>query len=393
MTGGLVLGEALNLFIPAEQMIFGLAVWLLFFVCVFVHRKSRYGLPVFLFIMGMFAGVFRMGVEQTVFSREEEFFREEYEDGVVLQGTVQSVKEKDGTLEVVLKNCETEDADGETLRSVLCYLNEDSEFPAVGEKIRVFGEGKAADPARNPGVFDHQLYCRAKGISGIIYADGYTGMGGKAHIVSDSLYRIRRQLSGRLKLIALPEDAGILSAVLLGEKEDLDSAVYELYRKNGISHLLAISGLHISIVGLGIWKLFRKGGAGFWISGIFAGGFLIAYGMMVGSGPSVVRAVSMAGLSFLAAAAGRTYDLPTAMCIPALGLLLTHPYLLTQASFQLSFLAVISLVYPGRLFSARGETFFTNEKFSAAASAFFVSLSLQMSFAGILLESRSTGYS
>lgn len=378
MTGGLVLGEALNLFIPAEQMMFGLAVWLLFFVCVFAHRKSRYVLPVFLFVAGMFAGVFRMGAEQTVFSREEEFFREEYEDGVVLQGTVQSVKEKDGTLEVVLKNCETEDADGETLRSVLCYLNEDSEFPAVGEKIRVFGEGKAADPARNPGVFDHQLYCRAKGISGIIYTDGYTGMGGKAHIVSDSLYRIRRQFSGRLKLIALPEDAGILSAVLLGEKEDLDSAVYELYRKNGISHLLAISGLHISIVGLGIWKLFRKGGAGFWISGIFAGGFLIAYGMMVGSGPSVVRAVSMAGLSFLAAAAGRTYDLPTAMCIPALGLLLTHPYLLTQASFQLSFLAVISLVYPGRLFSARGETFFTNEKFSAAASAFFVSLSLQM---------------
>ncbi|RHS24678.1 ComEC family competence protein [Clostridium sp. AF12-19] len=378
VTGGLVLGEALNLFIPAEQMMFGLAVWLLFFVCVFAHRKSRYVLPVFLFVAGMFAGVFRMGAEQTVFSREEEFFREEYEDGVVLQGTVQSVKEKDGTLEVVLKNCETEDADGETLRSVLCYLNEDSEFPAVGEKIRVFGEGKTADPARNPGVFDHQLYCRAKGISGIIYADGYTGMGGKAHIVSDSLYRIRRQLSGRLKLIALPEDAGILSAVLLGEKEDLDSAVYELYRKNGISHLLAISGLHVSIVGLGIWKLFRKGGAGFWISGIFAGGFLIAYGMMVGSGASVVRAVSMAGLSFLAAAVGRTYDLPTAMCIPALGLLLTRPYLLTQASFQLSFLAVISLVYPGRLFSVRGETFFTNEKFSAAASAFFVSLSLQM---------------
>ena len=378
MTGGLVLGEALNLFIPAEQMIFGLAVWLLFLVCVYARRRDRRILPVFLFVVGMFAGVFRMGAEQTVFSREEEFFREEYEDGVVLQGTVQSVKEKDGTLEVVLKNCETEDADGETLRSVLCYLNEDSEFPAVGEKIRVFGEGKAADPARNPGVFDHQLYCRAKGISGIIYADGYTGMGGKAHIVSDSLYRIRRQFSGRLKLIALPEDAGILSAVLLGEKEELDSAVYELYRKNGISHLLAISGLHISIVGLGIWKLFRKGGAGFWISGIFAGGFLIAYGMMVGSGPSVVRAVSMAGLSFLAAAAGRTYDLPTAMCIPALGLLLTHPYLLTQASFQLSFLAVISLVYPGRLFSARGETFFTNEKFSAAASAFFVSLSLQM---------------
>ena len=114
MTGGLVLGEALNLWIPAEQMIFGLAVWLLFLVCVFARRKSRYGLPVFLFVAGMSAGCLRMGAEQAVFSREEGFFREEHEDGVVLQGTVQSVKEKDGTLEVVLRDCAMEGNDGES---------------------------------------------------------------------------------------------------------------------------------------------------------------------------------------------------------------------------------------------------------------------------------------
>ncbi len=430
VTGGLVLGEALNLWIPAEQMIFGLAVWLLFFVCVFARRKSRYRLPVFVFVAGMFAGSLRMGMEQAIFLREEGFFQEEHEDGVVIQGIVQSVKEKDGTLEVVLKNCEAEGADeeaGKKFRRVLCYLDVDEgeksaeefskqkpsetgisgisrakdqpwngiwnwfteerdlEVPAIGEKIRVFGEGKAADPARNPGVFDYRLYCRSRGISGIVYADGYTVTGGKVHVFSDSLYRIRRRLSEQLKLIALPEDAGILAAVLFGEKEDLDRGIYELYRKNGISHLLAISGLHVSIVGLGIWKLFRKGGAGFWISGIFAGGFLCAYGMMVGSGASVARAVSMAGLSFLAAAVGRTYDLPTAMCIPAAGLLLSHPYLLTQASFQLSFLAVTSLVYPGRLFSSRGEKLFTNEKISAAASAFFTSLSIQIVTAPVIL--------
>lgn len=427
VTGGLVLGEALNLWIPAEQMIFGLAVWLLFLVCVYARRRDRRILPVFLFMAGMFAGSLRMGAEQAVFLREEGFFAEEHEEGVVLHGTVQSVKEKDGTLEVLLKNCAAEGADGEKFRRVLCYLEvdeeeksaggipkqkrsetgtngsfrakkqflvsvwnwnrqgRDPELPAVVEKIRVFGEGKAADPARNPGGFDYQLYCRSKGISGIVYADGYTVTGGKVHVFSDSLYRIRRLLSDRLKMIALPEDAGILSAVLFGEKEDLDSTIYELYRKNGISHLLAISGLHVSIVGLGIWKLFRKGGAGFWISGIFAEGFLLAYGMMVGSGASVARAVSMAGLSFLAAAVGRTYDLPTAMCIPAAGLLLTHPYLLTQASFQLSFLAVTSLVYPGRLFSSRGEKLFTNEKISAAVTALFTSLSIQMVTAPVVL--------
>lgn len=400
MTGGLVLGEALNLWIPAEQMIFGLAVWLLFLVCVFARRKSRYGLPVFLFVAGMSVGCLRMGAEQAVFSREEGFFREEHEDGVVLQGTVQSVKEKDGTLEVVLRDCAMEGKDGESgekLRRVLCYLDvnktgeaaeavsKQKPLPAVGEKIRVFGEGKAADPARNPGAFDYRLYCRSRGISGIIYVEGYTVTGGKVHVFSDSLYRIRRCFSEQLKAIALPEDAGILSAVLFGEKDDLDSEIYELYRKNGISHLLAISGLHVSIVGLGIWKIFRKGGAGFWISGIFAGGFLCAYGMMVGSGASVTRAVSMAGLSFLAAAVGRTYDLPTAMCIPAAGLLLAHPYLLSQASFQLSFLAVTSLIYPGRLFSSQGEKLFTDEKISAAASAFFTSLSIQVVTAPVIL--------
>ena len=93
-----------------------------FLVCVFARRKSRYGLPVFLFVAGMSAGCLRMGAEQAVFSREEGFFREEHEDGVVLQGTVQSVKEKDGTLEVVLRDCAMEGKDGESgekLRRVL----------------------------------------------------------------------------------------------------------------------------------------------------------------------------------------------------------------------------------------------------------------------------------
>ena len=401
MTGGLVLGEALNLWIPAEQIIFGLAVWLLFLVCAFARRKSRYRLPVLLFMAGLSVGSLRMEAEQAAFLREEGFFLEEQEDGVVLNGTVRSVKEKDGTLEVVLGDCTSEEENGGLVgrfRRVLCYLeiveaetNEsesvgwNSESLSAGKRIRVFGEGKAADPARNPGGFDYRLYCRSRGISGIVYADGYAVTGGKTRIIADRLYRIRRSLSERLKTIALPEDAGILSAVLFGEKEDLDSAVYELYRKNGISHLLAISGLHVSIVGLGIWKIFRKGGAGFWFAGVGAGGFLCVYGMMVGSGASVVRAVSMALLSFLAAAVGRTYDLPTAMCIPAVGLLLAHPFLLTQASFQLSFLAVTSLVYPGRLFSVRGEKIFAGERSSAAASAFFTSLSLQMVTAPVIL--------
>ncbi len=118
--------EALNLWIPAEQMIFGLAVWLLFLVCVFARRKSRYGLPVFLLWRECLPDVFGWERSRRFSPREEGFFREEHEDGVVLQGTVQSVKEKDGTLEVVLRDCAMEGKDGESgekLRRVLCYLD------------------------------------------------------------------------------------------------------------------------------------------------------------------------------------------------------------------------------------------------------------------------------
>ena len=173
MTGGLVLGEALNLWIPAEQIIFGLAVWLLFLVCAFARRKSRYRLPVLLFMAGLAVGSLRMEAEQAAFLREEGFFLEEQEDGVVLNGTVRSVKEKDGTLEVVLGDCTSEEENGGLVgrfRRVLCYLeiveaetNEsesvgwNSESLSAGKRIRVFGEGKAADPARNPGGFDYRL--------------------------------------------------------------------------------------------------------------------------------------------------------------------------------------------------------------------------------------------
>ena len=215
MTGGLVLGEALNLWIPAEQIIFGLAVWLLFLVCAFARRKSRYRLPVLLFMAGLAVGSLRMEAEQAAFLREEGFFLEEQEDGVVLNGTVRSVKEKDGTLEVVLGDCTSEEENGGLVgrfRRVLCYLeiveaetNEsdsvgwNSESLSAGKRIRVFGEGKAADPARNPGGFDYRLYCRSRGISGIVYADGYAVTGGKTRIIADRLYRIRRSLSERLK--------------------------------------------------------------------------------------------------------------------------------------------------------------------------------------------------
>ena len=172
----------------------------------------------------------------------------------------------------------------------------------------------------------------------------------------------------------------------------MDQEIYELYRKNGISHVLAISGLHVSILGLGLWKALRRCGFGFAAAGGAAGAFLFCYGLMTGFGPSVVRAAAMCGLSFLAAFLGRTYDLMSALCIPALALLWSRPCLLTQASFQLSFLAAGAVAFPGgfliRRFKARGlfQTLLVSASIQAATAPAVLYHSFELPLYGIFLN-------
>ena len=125
MTGGLVLGEALNLWIPAEQMILDWQSGCSFWCACLPAGRADMGCRFFFCGRECLSDVFRMGGRAGGFSRKRRF-REEHEDGVVLRGTVQSVKEKDGTLEVVLRGLPMEEEDGESgekLPKVLCYLD------------------------------------------------------------------------------------------------------------------------------------------------------------------------------------------------------------------------------------------------------------------------------
>ncbi len=67
---------------------------------------------------------------------------------------------------------------------------------------------------------------------------------------------------------AIETDAGIFTAAVLGDKMGISRDIKDLYQKNGIAHLLAISGLHMSFIGLSFYKLIKKAGAGFWSAGL-----------------------------------------------------------------------------------------------------------------------------
>ena len=137
---------------------------------------------------------------------------------------------------------------------------------------------------------------------------------------------------------------GTMSAVLLGDKAGLDAEMKKMYQKNGIGHLLAISGLHMSFIGMGIYGLLRKTGLGFIPAGIAGGAVLILYTMMIGAGVSSLRALIMFLIRVGADMTGRDYDLATSLAVAAAVLCARQPLYVTDAGFLLSFGAILGLV-------------------------------------------------
>ena len=226
---------------------------------------------------------------------------------------------------------------GEELGRVSAFFEARPGFEA-GDRILVSGELAPYDPASNPGEFDYRAYYDSRGMYWKASAESWERLPG-GNPLRRMLGRIREHSAGVLDACA-GENAGIFKAMLLGLKGDIPDEVYALYQESGISHLLAISGLHVSMLGMGFYGLLGRLGMGKRPQSVLAAGFMVLYGVMTGFSPSTRRAVIMFLASMASGWAGRTYDLPSALSLAALAILWRNPQALTQGGVQLSFLAV-----------------------------------------------------
>lgn len=235
---------------------------------------------------------------------------------------------------------------------VLVYLKADASF-SVGNLIQTVGKLKIKEPdvPTNPGQFDARLYYQTEGVTLIAYADSAKVLDGRVRPVPNLLQRIPGELGERCTRLLGASRGGVFRAMVLGDKGSLDPEMKSLYQQSGMSHLLAISGLHISIFGMGFYRLLRRLGCSFPAAGLPAMGFLLLYGLMTGMSTSTARAVFMFLLAVGADLLGRSYDLLTALSCAALLLLAEQPLYARSASFLLSFGAVmgIGVVYPALL--------------------------------------------
>ena len=233
---------------------------------------------------------------------------------------------------------------------IQCYMsNEDYVEPAIGQLVRVAGIKKTFEPGRNPGEFDSRLYYSTLKIAYRITKAQIKGMGGEIDIFREGLYRIKYRLESVLDSCLSNEDSAVMKGVILGDKAFMDEDTKRLYKNAGIIHIMAVSGLHISILGMGLHKIFRKIRIPLIPASVLPIAFMYIYGQMCGMSASSVRAIVMFGIRLLAPVLGRTYDLLSALSLAEIMLLIEQPLYLYNSGFLFSFGAIlgVTIVAPG----------------------------------------------
>lgn len=234
------------------------------------------------------------------------------------------------------------------LKKVFC-ITTDPVSITPGKQAEVCGKLEKIESAGNPGQFDAASYYAVQGITYQIFAESIRETGGKEQKIRAVLYRIRQLCRERLMRSAGEKYGGTLSAVLLGEKSFLNPETKRGYEYGGVLHLLSISGMHVTMLGMCFYRLLlmlripEKGAA---VMGVVA---MAGYTVLTGNGVATMRACLMFSVMLVSRVLKRSYDLLSSLSVAAIFLLLRNPELLFYSGFQLSFAAVIAVggVLPG----------------------------------------------
>ena len=174
--------------------------------------------------------------------------------------------------------------------------------------------------------------------------------------------KIKQKLQNGIYHVMTKEQAGIMEAMLLGEKAQIDTEQQFLFQLMGCSHILSVSGTHLSVIGGVFFWLLRKLRIPYKAAGGITVAAMFFYGSLTGNGAAVLRAVVMFAVSMGAFWVRRTYDFLSAMALASMLLLAESPLYLYDSSFLLSFGAILGLgavypvLFPGKKAGRRRES-------------------------------------
>lgn len=274
------------------------------------------------------------------------------ENTIIVQGKIYKIENTAFGTNIYLKGVEMENGEKSVSAKRIFVNTEKIPNVKIGNIIKVRGKLRQFEEAANKGNFDSRKYYLSLGFYGKIEAGTIEIINSDYSGIRQGLYELRMEIIERLEKFCSDNNGifsiinnknGIIGAIILGDKTDLDSDIKELYSVSGIAHILAISGLHISFIGMTIYRLLRRRFR-FLFSAAVSIPVVLSFGIMSGFGISTIRAIIMFILKIIGEVLGRKYDAITAISLAGLVLLVQNPFVVCNSGFQMSFGAIIAIV-------------------------------------------------
>lgn len=226
----------------------------------------------------------------------------------------------------------------------LLLISDKNSQVRYGDKLLVTGCMERFEKASNPGAYDAW---EANAMSGLYYKmfpERVEILSRGGSLAAHGLLNFKERLMTVYRTLLDEKSAGVLCGIMLGDKQGIAPDLKMLYQSQGIGHLFAVSGLHMSMAGVGVYRLLRRLTVP--LKGAFLLSFvlMLAYSFMCGMPLSCIRAVIMAALSMGAEVFGRSYDSLSALALAALCILWQQPLALTSFGLIMSFAAVWTLI-------------------------------------------------
>jgi len=227
-----------------------------------------------------------------------------------------------------------------------------------GDRVRLWIRPVAPRDAGNPGGFDYATFLAQRGI----YVTGFVEDDREFELVSrnpgrarDFVEGLRRQIRRYIDHNFSPETAALMNALVVGEMGGITREMRSAYTDAGVNHVLSISGLHVAMLGLVVFTLIRFG-AGLSaylllrvnllkLATFFSFLAVIFYTALAGAMVPTVRSAIMIGVYELAVLMNREEEVFASLTLAALLIALVWPAVIADISFQLSFLAVLFIVW------------------------------------------------
>lgn len=293
-------------------------------------------ISVFYFLVFILYPITTISMMLAAYSLNQSYGRESF------TGTVKNIVYKEDYMVLYIKD------NSLNKQGIIVYSYYTDDYNAgIDDEIKVSGEVSMWEKAHNPGNFNSRLYYISCGYPYKCNADRITVIHSGKDSFNAWLYSLKQRFKAVYNTVYDEYDNQLMNSMVLGDKYELEADVKDMYQKSGVSHLLAISGLHISIAGMSVYNMLRKR-LNQKISAIAGILVILSYLIFTGESVSAARAVCMLVMTIIADVRARTYDMLTALAMASVMQIMDNPYIICNTSYIMSFLAMlgIALVLP-----------------------------------------------